>query len=114
MALKYLITGATGGLGSGVIDTLTKHLPKSAFAASSSRQEAAKQFEDVGIQFRHADYDDPESLEEAFTGVEKLFFVSSSTYANIQRGQQHRNVINAAKKTGVGHVCDFQPCTRPR
>lgn len=105
MTLKYLITGATGGLGGGVLQQISKHTSKSDYAASSSRQEAAKQFETSGIQFRHADYQDRASLEKAFVGVEKLLFVAANTYDNEARNQQHKNVIEAAKSACVGHVC---------
>lgn len=105
MTLKYLITGATGGLGGGVLQQISKHAPKSDYAASSSRLEAANQFESSGIQFRHADYKDRASLEKAFVGVKKLLFVSANTYDTEARNQQHRNVIEAAKLAGVGHVC---------
>lgn len=106
ITLKYLITGATGGLGAGVLEHLSKHLPNSDFAASSSRPEAAQKFEESGIQFRRADYNDTQSLEKAFEGVEKLLFVSSSTrtFDNELREKQHRNVIEAAKAAAVGHV----------
>ena len=104
MTLKYLITGATGGLGGGVLKQVSKHVPKTEYAASSSRPEIADQFESSGIQFRHADYQDRDSLEKAFVGVEKLLFVSANTYDNEARNQQHRNVIEAAKSAGVGHV----------
>ena len=105
MPLKYLITGATGGLGSGVLQQISKRTPKSDYAASSSRPEAAEQFEGLGIQFRHADYQDRASLEKSFASVEKLLFVSANTYDNDARNQQHRNVIETAKSAGVGHVC---------
>lgn len=104
MTLKYLITGATGGLGGGVLKQLAKHASKSDYAASSSRLGAAKQFEDSGIKFRHADYEDRASLGKAFVGVEKLLFVSANTYDTEARNQQHRNVIDAAKAVSVSHV----------
>ncbi|KAL9132317.1 MAG: hypothetical protein Q9175_006507 [Cornicularia normoerica] len=66
MALKYLITGATGGLGGGVLQQISKHAPKSDYAASSSRLEVAEQLESSGIQLRHADYQDPDSLGKAY------------------------------------------------
>lgn len=104
MTLKYLITGATGGLGGGVLQQISKHVPKLDYAASSSRPEAATQFGSSGIQFRHVDYRNQASLEKAFAGVEKLLFVSANTYDNEARNQQHRNVIEAASRAAVGHV----------
>ena len=107
MTLKYLITGATGGLGGGVLQQISKHVPKSNIAASSSRPDVAERFKNSGMQFRHADYQDRASLENAFAGVEKLLFVSANAYDNEARNQQHRNVIEAAKSAGVGHVCEI-------
>lgn len=104
MTLKYLITGATGGIGGGVLSYFLEHLQKSDFAVASSRNSSKEQFEKQGIAFRFADYGDLKSLEEAFTGVENLLFVSSNTFDNDLHGRQHKNVIDAAKKAGVGHV----------
>jgi uncharacterized protein YbjT (DUF2867 family) len=104
MALKYLITGATGGLGSQVLKTLLSQVPGSDVAAASSRATAAADFENRGIQFRHVDYDDLETLRKAFKDVDNLFFVSSNTFDIPKRTKQHRNVIEAAREMGVGHV----------
>jgi len=104
MTLKFLVTGATGGIGGGVIEHFQKHMPKSDFAASSSNADTRAEFEGKSLNFRHADYNDRESLEKAFAGVENLLFVSSNTFDNELRTGQHRNVVDAAKKMGVGHV----------
>ncbi|OJJ50788.1 hypothetical protein ASPZODRAFT_126729 [Penicilliopsis zonata CBS 506.65] len=104
MALKYLITGATGGLGSRVLDYLVANVPSSEYAAASSRESSRQQFEDRGIAFRLVEYDDPKSLDAAFVGVENLFFVSTNTFDVEKRTRQHRNFIDAAKKAGVKHV----------
>ena len=45
-----------------------------------------------------------QSLERAFAGVANLLFVSSNTFNNDLRSRQHKNVINAAARVGVGHV----------
>lgn len=105
MTVKYLITGATGGLGSRVLSYLVANVPSSEYAAASSRELNRKQFEDKGISFRVVDYDDPQTLEEAFAGVENLFFVSTNVFDHERRTRQHRNVVDAAKKSGVKHVC---------
>ncbi|KIM92934.1 hypothetical protein OIDMADRAFT_46464 [Oidiodendron maius Zn] len=103
--LKYLITGATGGLGGGVIGHFRRQgVSISDFAAASSKSSNAKKFEDQGINFRHVDYADPASLEAAFENVQNLFFVSSTALDNELREKQHRNVIEAAVKKGVSHV----------
>ncbi|EED18767.1 NmrA-like family protein, putative [Talaromyces stipitatus ATCC 10500] len=104
MTLKYLITGATGGLGSQVLKHLSNHLPSSDYAAASSNEASRAQFEKAGITFRLANFDDPATLEAAFADVENLYFVSTNTFDNARRTVQHRNVIEAAKRVGVRHV----------
>lgn len=104
MTLRYLVTGSTGGVGGGVIEYFERHLQRSEFAASSSREENRPHFDAKGISFRHADYSDIGSLVGAFEGVENLLFVSSNTFNNELRSRQHKNVVDAAKKVGVGHV----------
>lgn len=101
MALRYLITGATGGLGKHVLNYFVENIPFSEFAAASSNSQNISKFEDRGIAFRHVNYDDPQSLETGLRDVENLLFVSSSGYS---RGEQHARVIDAAKKAGVKHV----------
>ncbi|GAD93698.1 NmrA-like family protein [Paecilomyces variotii No. 5] len=104
MTLKYLITGATGGLGAEVLNHFISNVPTSQFAVASSTESNRKQFEDRGIAFRVLNYDDKESLSRSLTGVENLLFVSSNTFDNERRAKQHQNVVEAAKRAGVGHV----------
>ncbi|MCJ1383384.1 hypothetical protein MMC17_006497 [Xylographa soralifera] len=103
--MQILITGATGGLGASVLSHLHSVLPPtSTLIASSSRPSTAPSFIARGIKFRHADYSDPATLRAAFTSIGKLLFVSSNTFDNALRTTQHRNVIEAAKAAGVGHI----------
>jgi nucleoside-diphosphate-sugar epimerase len=105
MALKYLITGATGGLGAAVLAHLVaSNTPASDYAAASSNEKNRKQFEDQGIAFRVANFDDPATLESAFQDVENLFFVSTNVFDTHRRTRQHRNVVEAARRAGVKHV----------
>lgn len=105
MTLKYLITGATGGLGKEVLAYFVANRPSSEYAAASSRESNRAQFEERGIAFRHVDYDDPRTLDAAFPGVENLFFVSTNVFDNERRIRQHRNFVDAARRAGVKHVC---------
>ena len=105
MAPKILVTGITGGLGRSVLETLLQHVPPSSLAASSSNRAAADRLQGKGVEFRWVDYNVPESLHEAFKGIEKLFFVSSSEINAEKRTAQHANVVEAAKATGIKHVC---------
>jgi len=55
-----------------------------------------------GVVVRAADYAKPETLDAAFAGVDRLLLISSSELGG--RVPQHRNVIEAARRAGVGLV----------
>lgn len=65
-------------------------------------EKSADEFKKKGISTLIGDYNNYNSLVTAFTGVEKLLFVSSSDIMN--RIAQHQNVINAAKEAGVKQI----------
>ncbi|KAK2779181.1 hypothetical protein FQN53_001504 [Emmonsiellopsis sp. PD_33] len=107
MAPKFLITGATSGLGASVLATLYKTVsnPADIIAASSRTEAAAKLQQDYpGTEFRVFDYDDAQALVKALEGVDRLFFVSTPVVGVDRRARQHLNVIEAAKQAQVGHV----------
>lgn len=54
---------------------------------------------DLGVEVRNADYDRPETLLDAFTGIEKLLLISAVVPG--ERFRQHKAVIDAAKQAGV-------------
>ncbi len=102
---RLLVTGATGHLGGLVIDALLKTRPAAEIAglvreggASSKAGELAAR----GVETRRGDYDDPASLRSAFTGIERLLFISSSTMEG--RVAQHRNVVETARAAGVSLI----------
>lgn len=93
------ITGATGQLGRLVIDALLKKLPASQIVAAARNPAKAGDLAGKGVAVRKADYDRPQTLEQAFAGIEKLLLISSSEVG--KRVEQHRAVIAAAKRAGV-------------
>lgn len=102
--MTYLITGVTGGLGKSILDTLSKQVPTSEIAVLVRSVEKGKSFAQAGYDVRIGDYADQASLEEAFTGIETLMFVSGAPGQAVSREDQHRNVIAAAEKAGVNNV----------
>lgn len=93
------VTGATGQLGRLVIAALLKKVPANQIIAAVRSPEKAKDLADLGVQVRQADYSQPETLDSAFKGAEKLLLISSSEVG--QREAQHNAVIAAAKRAGV-------------
>src|SRR3954454_6333049 len=55
-----------------------------------------------GVQVRQADYADPDAVDVALKGTDRLLLVSGSEVG--QRVTQHGNVLQAAKSNGVGLV----------
>ncbi|RLL98060.1 hypothetical protein CFD26_102735 [Aspergillus turcosus] len=104
--MKYLITGATGGLGGHILDYFIAKVPFSDFAASSSSPSNRSLFESRGVNFRHLDYEDPTTLNTSLNDVENLLFIS--TNANVvdveKVMRQHGNVVDAARQANVKHV----------
>ncbi|GAA4154859.1 SDR family oxidoreductase [Chryseobacterium ginsenosidimutans] len=99
-----LITGATGNLGKATINSLlNKGISANNIAALVRDESKSADFKSKGIQVRIGDYQDFDSLKSAFQDVDKLLLVSSSSEI-ARRFEQHKNVINAAKETGVNHI----------
>ncbi|RYE16686.1 MAG: SDR family oxidoreductase [Sphingobacteriaceae bacterium] len=99
-----LVTGATGNLGKATIHSLiNKGITVNDITALVRDETKAAAFKSKGIQVKIGDYEDFESLKSAFQGVDKLLLISSSSDM-ASRFEQHKNVINAAKETGVGHI----------
>jgi len=98
-----LVTAATGHLGTATIDSLLKaKVPASQIAGLVRDEQKAAALSEKGIALRTGDYFDTVSLEKAFQGIDTLVFISSGTIEN--RVDQHRNVVNAAKTSGVKHI----------
>lgn len=93
------VTGASGQLGRLVIQFLLEKIPASEIIAAVRNPEKAKDLAGLGVQVRQADYNQPETLTNAFKGAEKLLLISSSEVGS--RTPQHLAVIEAAKQAGV-------------
>lgn len=98
-----LVTAASGHLGTATIDyLLKKDLPAGHIAGLVRDEQKAAALSAKGVQLRKGDYFDAASLEKAFQGIDTLVFISSGSIED--RVSQHRNVVNAAQKSGVKHI----------
>ncbi|MFI6700217.1 NAD(P)H-binding protein [Streptomyces sp. NPDC050509] len=94
------VTGATGHFGRLAIDELLiRGVPADQIVAAVRTPEKATDLALRGIQIRQADYDHPATLATAFTGMERLLFISSSEFG--RQAEQHANVVRAAKDAGA-------------
>jgi NAD(P)H dehydrogenase (quinone) len=93
------ITGANGNLGHLVVKGLLEVVPATQIVATARSPEKADDLRALGVQVREADYDRPDTLTEAFKGVEKLLLISAVQPG--ERLRQHKAVIDAAVRAGV-------------
>jgi NAD(P)H dehydrogenase (quinone) len=94
-----LITGATGQLGSAVIQHLLTKIPASQIAAFVRDAGKAAGLQEKGVSIRVGTYDDTAALDNAMQGIEKVLLISGGDADNAL--QQHQNAVDAAKKAGV-------------
>ncbi len=92
---KILVTGATGQLGTRIVQQLLKRLPADRIVAGG--RSAAKA--PPGVPFKVVDYDRPATIDAALDGVTRVVLVSGSEVG--KRVPQHKAVIDAAKRAGV-------------
>ena len=57
-----------------------------------------------GLDLRRGDFQAPESLQNAFTGADKLLLVSYPSVRHQVRVDAHKNAIDAALFVGVRHI----------
>jgi len=99
MNSRILVTGASGTIGSFVVDLLQE---KGAdFVALARSSEKAKSFNQKGIQTVIGDFADIESLNIAMEGIDKVFLLSV-TSPEIPRLQG--NVVDMARDKDIRHI----------
>jgi NAD(P)H dehydrogenase (quinone) len=97
-----LITGATGQLGTAVINHLLEKTSANQIAAFVRDENKASALKEKGVDIRVGSYDDPVSLDNAMQGIEKVLLIAGTDEEN--RLRQHQNVVDAAKKVGVQYI----------
>lgn len=101
--MKILVTGATGKLGTKVVETLLKSVPASQLAVSVRHPENAEGLRAQGVDVRQGDFDRPETLVSAFKGIDRLLIISADG-DNETRIRQHTNAVAAAARAQVGFI----------
>ena len=96
---KILVTGATGSIGSLLIENLTK---VGANVRALVREESkGKGFKDASVEFAIGDLSRPETLDAAFAGVSRVYLL---TPLNEEQYRLASSGLAAAKRSGKPHV----------
>ena len=100
-----IVTGATGQLGSLIVNKLMDRVPADRIGVSVRDPQKAADLEARGVRVRQGDFGDADSLRHAFEGATQILLVSSNARAS--GGDplaQHRNAIDAAKAVGAKRI----------
>lgn len=109
---KILVTGATGHLGGSVIETLLKKISSNQISILTRNEEKKLEFQSKGFNAYLGSYDDIISLENAMEGVDTVLLISSGDQGD--RMQEHKNVIDTAKKKGMKCIAYTSRCLNDR
>ncbi|WP_417227956.1 SDR family oxidoreductase [Amphritea sp.] len=98
--MRIAITAASGHLGSEIVNATVALLsPEQVIGLARTPAKASH----LGVEIRPGDYDDKDGLETSLKGIDTLLLVSGMD-APEKRIEQHRNVIQAAKNSGVKKI----------
>ena len=101
--MKILVTGATGNLGSKIVEHLLAKKTNEDIVVSVRNVEKANHLVKQGVEVRHGNFDDAASLDKAFEGVDRVVLVSTDGDTPT-RIRQHATAIAAAQKAGVKRI----------
>ncbi len=99
-----LVTGARGALGQLVCRDLAAS-PDVRLAAASRSPEKLVFPAEADVELRRVDFDEPSTLDQAFSGVRRALIISTDELARPgHRQRQHKAALEAALQSGVHHV----------
>jgi NAD(P)H dehydrogenase (quinone) len=108
--MNIMVTGASGQLGRLVADQLLERESDDEVILVTRRPHALADLAERGATVRFGDFDDPDSLPEAFAGAQRMLLISTNSIG--ERTAQHRAAIEAATTAGVGHIA-YTSLTNP-
>jgi NAD(P)H dehydrogenase (quinone) len=98
-----IVTGATGQLGSQLVQQLLERVPADRVGVSVRDPARAAELADLGVRVRRGDYTDPDSLASAFEGATQVLIVSASETGEAAVAQ-HIAAIDAARAAGAERI----------
>ncbi|MFF0344056.1 SDR family oxidoreductase [Kribbella sp. NPDC004875] len=94
-----VVTGATGRFGRAVVEGLASRVPAEQLGVSVRDPERAADLDARGLRVRRGDFDDPDSLANAFEGARQVLIVSGPADP-----APHQVAIDAAKTAGAERI----------
>ena len=98
-----IITGATGQLGSQIVERLLERVSADQVGVSVRDTDRAQDLAARGVRVRRGDFSDPGTLQAAFEGASQVLVVSVDALGE-PAVAQHRTAIDAAYRAGADRV----------
>ncbi len=98
--MRIGVSGAGGQLGRAIVTELTRRAAGEEIVAITREPEQLA----LPVETRPGDYDRPETLVEAYAGLDRLLLISSADLRPGVRSAQAVAAVDAAVAAGVGHV----------
>ncbi|AVK61283.1 NAD(P)-dependent oxidoreductase [Lactobacillus sp. CBA3605] len=102
--MKYTITGATGKLGTQIVQALIKLVPVEQLNLGVHTLSKARSFQQQGLTVTAIDYQKPASLAAVLTASDVFIYVPSKSHDAYSRVSEFENVVHAAEVSGVKHL----------
>ncbi len=111
MLKTILVAGATGRQGGAVIQQLLKNKMHPRALSRTPNGVAARELASKGIEVVQGDMSDPQSLTYAMKGCDGVFSIQNYfEYGAEKEVMYGRNMVDAAKKSGVSHFIYNSVC----
>lgn len=98
-----IVTGATGHLGSLIVDRLLERVPTGRIGVSVRDVSKAAELAERGVRVRAGDFTEPDSLKHAFEGAERVLVVSAAIRGG-GASTANNAAIDAAREAGAQHI----------
>ncbi len=100
---KLIINGVDGNFGGYVATHIEKLAKKEDLILTVPFEAAAEPWREQGYEVRIANFNHPESLEQAFEGGDAVLIISAP-FVGVKRRAAHKNAVDAAIKAGVKKI----------
>lgn len=101
---KIIVSGASGQLGGLVVEELlARGVSPQNLILVSRTPERLQRYRMLGAATRFGDFTQPESLDEAYAGGDRMLLISIGGSGG-RRPELHKNAIDAAVAAGVEHI----------
>ncbi len=98
-----IVTGATGQLGSQIVERLLERVPAEQVGVSVRDPARASALAARGVRVRRGDFADPSTLDAAFEGASQVLVISIDRLGD-EAVAQHKAAIDAAYRAGAERV----------